>query len=755
MDAQLQGLRNRMKARAVLSNSMQTGSLFVSHTDMGVANYPPIAVPTSQGETVEFDPAAPTPQAVEDPIPDAPTGTVLEIKHLHEVFDQMKHEYIVKPAPAESANESKRDGSKYAAYAFTVIRRFIPTGQLGAKTYNVTTFLEIHSAHLVEIGKEIVGQTQGISWTAKPLRVNPQILLAWLPELKAHLEALTASVQNESEDSPMRLKHAHLVHLIDYLTTTHASKLSSLASLLAHDEITFDMLWALYVPRKTILYTHCPVTDEPRAVRLTHAELCQKMDPQGAVPAAHDPTGLIVGRQDSTQNMQYIWRLVVDYVEADIADASDVHRRDAPPEFGYAGLGVVLDIPTFTGAKKISELPVFPIQYYAGPGGVEGLKARLIDRGKKWAGIAGGVHHLSYQGIASRWHTKSYVKHSVKSRIMIDRKTFADTAPNYPRFPYVTKTLDGKEIDKHARRAGVSADGQTGSEVRELTDDELLLTTPIVYGFSLTDKQWMEFAVEQVTEFQWNDEAFEQLVIPAQHKMVLKTLVDTYNTGATTKFDDFISGKGLGLVINLFGNPGTGKSLTAEAMSEHVRKPLYVVGAADLGTNAESVDTNLTTVFKISAAWGAVVLIDEADVFLEERSLQFLERNAMVAVFLRQLEYFRGILFLTTNRVRVFDEAFQSRIHVSLRYQDLTPSARRQIWVAFMAKINGKLPNGGLSSEELRELAEKKINGRQIKNVVKTAGALAVGRQEKFGYAHLRQVLDLMEQFDTSHAMYQ
>ena len=84
----------------------------------------------------------------------------------------------------------------------------------------------------------------------------------------------------------------------------------------------------------------------------------------------------------------------------------------------------------------------------------------------------------------------------------------------------------------------------------------------------------MEFIVEHVTQFEWNDEAFEQLVIPAEHKMVLKTLVDTYNTGATTKFDDFISGKGLGLVINLFGNPGTGKSLTAEAMSERECCPL-------------------------------------------------------------------------------------------------------------------------------------------------------------------------------------
>ena len=62
------------------------------------------------------------------------------------------------------------------------------------------------------------------------------------------------------------------------------------------------------------------------------------------------------------------------------------------------------------------------------------------------------------------------------------------------------------------------------------------------------------------------------------------------------------------------------------------------MGAADLGTHADALDNNLTTILKLSAIWGAVVLIDEADVFLEERTLAHLERNAMVAVFLRQLE---------------------------------------------------------------------------------------------------------------------
>ena len=70
--------------------------------------------------------------------------------------------------------------------------------------------------------------------------------------------------------------------------------------------------------------------------------------------------------------------------------------------------------------------------------------------------------------------------------------------------------------------------------------------------------------MERVERFEWNDEAFEQLVIPPAHKAVLKTLVESQNAGASAKFDDFVAGKGLGLVINLFGNPGTGAHCTPQ-----------------------------------------------------------------------------------------------------------------------------------------------------------------------------------------------
>ena len=112
----------------------------------------------------------------------------------------------------------------------------------------------------------------------------------------------------------------------------------------------------------------------------------------------------------------------------------------------------------------------------------------------------------------------------------------------------------------------------------------------------------------------------------------------------------------------------------------------------------------------MTSTWRAVLLIDEADVFLERRSLHDIHRNAMVSVFLRVLEYYSGILFLTTNRVTTFDDAFKSRIHIPIRYTDLTVDSRRQIWRNFC-----RLVPGGVDIDEkgLSTLADTDLNGRQ------------------------------------------
>ena len=119
----------------------------------------------------------------------------------------------------------------------------------------------------------------------------------------------------------------------------------------------------------------------------------------------------------------------------------------------------------------------------------------------------------------------------------------------------------------------------------------------------------MEFNVANIKPIVWNDEAFQGLVLAADRKNLLRSLVDAHN--ADLGFDDFIQGKGQGLIINLFGPPGVGKTLSAEATSEHVHRPLYVVGGGDLGTKASKLDLALERVFDIATTWKAIVLIDE------------------------------------------------------------------------------------------------------------------------------------------------
>jgi AAA+ superfamily predicted ATPase len=205
-------------------------------------------------------------------------------------------------------------------------------------------------------------------------------------------------------------------------------------------------------------------------------------------------------------------------------------------------------------------------------------------------------------------------------------------------------------------------------------------------------------------------------------------------------FDDVVRGKGRGIILQLSGPPGVGKTLTAESVAEVMKVPLYAMSAGDLGTHADAVEHSLKNILRMVPKWGAVLLLDEADVFMETRSSTDLERNELVSIFLRMLEYYEGILFLTTNRAEQIDPAFESRIHLSLNYKELDSTSRRHVWRQFL----GRSPNTtAFSDEQLDQLAVPQLNGRQIKNTIKTASLLAWSQQKELGFQHIQVVLKL------------
>lgn len=171
-----------------------------------------------------------------------------------------------------------------------------------------------------------------------------------------------------------------------------------------------------------------------------------------------------------------------------------------------------------------------------------------------------------------------------------------------------------------------------------------------------------------------------------------------------------------------------------------MRAPLYMMSAGDLGLDSSAVESSLSNVLEMSTKWNAVLLLDEADVFLEARSSHDLERNKIVSIFLRMLEYYSGILFLTTNRVVNIDAAFQSRIHIGIEYPELSLSSRRHVWSNFIT-LGARQQSHGFSDSDLDLLATYEMNGREIKNVLKTAKLLASRQGNQLGVGHIESVL--------------
>jgi hypothetical protein len=280
-------------------------------------------------------------------------------------------------------------------------------------------------------------------------------------------------------------------------------------------------------------------------------------------------------------------------------------------------------------------------------------------------------------------------------------------------------------------------------------DQFFLLLPSMVFGFSMQTKRWVPLKAACIAPVEWNLGAFDNLVVDEDTKELVKALVTNQLTAE--KATDLMEGKGNGLVILLHGGPGTGKTLTAESVAELAKKPLYRVACGDIGTNADAIDKHLQRVLILGRHWGCVVLLDEADVFLEERSLADMQRNALVSVFLRVLEYYDGILILTSNRVGTFDEAFKSRIQLALHYENLTRGQRRKIWANFVNRLE-RIEKDNVNTESLidhlDELAGHDMNGRQIRNALTTARQLALYKGRKMDYGLLKHAIGVAGKFD-------
>ncbi|KZZ95306.1 ATPase, AAA-type, core [Moelleriella libera RCEF 2490] len=368
-----------------------------------------------------------------------------------------------------------------------------------------------------------------------------------------------------------------------------------------------------------------------------------------------------------------------------------------------------VQIEVFKSFRPVVELEHYPFQHYADK------RAEFIARADKLMRLY-GRHVQEYHGHALDEYDRKY---NSQGRVVIDQATYQKLEPNSYAGPKISDRLE------------------------ELTDEEKLTVNPVLIGFCLHSKTWGRFAISCLSDVEWDDTIIDSLVLPADQKQFIRVLVESH---ANSSFDDVVRDKGKGLVGLLAGPPGVGKTLTAEAIAEIAHRPLYTISSGELGASAETVQKGLRKILELGEAWNAVVLLDEADVFLVHRNRTDLLRNSITSIFLRELEYYRGILILTSNRHQDFDPAFGGRIHFFLEYPDLDVRARRAIWTTF---LDTSCPAGQLdqtlTSDELDKLAELSLNGRQIKHVMKITHAVAAWNKAPITYQAVLTALKFLQ----------
>ncbi|KAI1828403.1 hypothetical protein F4861DRAFT_181011 [Xylaria intraflava] len=318
-----------------------------------------------------------------------------------------------------------------------------------------------------------------------------------------------------------------------------------------------------------------------------------------------------------------------------------------------------------------------------------------------------------------------------------------------------------------------------GHFAQTLSPDDLALLPSRLFVYALRSRAFVNADIRYVKTVTDTLNPLDSLQLPEKHKVMIQSAVVGHlekkklrrrATLLNSEFldQDVIHGKGRGLAVLLHGPPGVGKTATAEAIAHYYKKPLFPITSSDLGSDPWDVEAKLTEIFRLANLWDCILLLDEAETLLSQREKKDnnLQKSSLVSVFLRTLEYYSGILFLTTNRPDVMDDAVKSRVQVNLQYPRLglietlaifQTNIDRLIDIEFeRAKITGQ-PGFDVKSDGILAFAAAHYhrhegnvssppwNGRQIRNAFQIAPSIArygqPGDQESYiGPEHFEKV---------------
>ena len=255
---------------------------------------------------------------------------------------------------------------------------------------------------------------------------------------------------------------------------------------------------------------------------------------------------------------------------------------------------------------------------------------------------------------------------------------------------------------------------------------------PLVYVYDLAGHVEVIAHIADLKPYQYQDQIERYLVIPEETRKLLTVL----RQALCLQDRDVVSGKTGGCLILLKGDPGLGKTLTAQVFAEQNHRPLYELQCSQLGISPPEVEENLREALLRARRWNAVLLINEADVFVRARGSDIVQ-NAIVGVFLRLLENLSGVCFLTTNMGTTIDDAINSRALVHLEYKYPDAKERRELF-----RIQSQIQKIDAEESAYGRFAQKhQLSGRDIRQLVKLAKLLMLQRGKTVTQADLEWAL--------------
>ncbi|KAF5486637.1 ATP-dependent zinc metalloprotease YME1-like protein [Colletotrichum siamense] len=276
----------------------------------------------------------------------------------------------------------------------------------------------------------------------------------------------------------------------------------------------------------------------------------------------------------------------------------------------------------------------------------------------------------------------------------------------------------------------------------EWTDIDCLTCPPMLVAFLLEENIWVNVHVEHLTDIVWPENPFDSLELEIGKKSLIQNITGRFKTKEIREGSHQDTGGGLrgNLIIFLTGPPGVGKTLTAEVVAEEAQRPLYRISAGELKVDPSDLEKQLGDIFLLARRWGAIILIDEGDMLMTKRQASTPAQNATVTAFLRLIHTYDGLIFLTSTSEDI-DTAFYDRIHATIKYVGLDETQRTNIWRRQLQRAIRSPEEHPSSSpwpeETYRLLGKVETNGRDIRNIVRTAEQLALGLSTELAMKHV------------------